>query len=569
MTDRWRPRRVLPLAVVLAGSLVLASCSLPLPSLPTPSAPSPTSSTRTTAPTVSTTAPTTTTASPTNDAFPLPQPAKLYTDLTSPDRTTWPLLSEMPLVPGMVDPPGPTVDAYLNQTIAWGLCTSPIAGELGAPYECASVLVPLDWHHPESEAITLHMKRKPATKQPSLGDLFINPGGPGGVAQSYVDAFATAGLEQYTIVGVDPRGSGESTPVVCGSTAQTQAYFDLDASPDTQAERDALVQGTTDFAHQCWLGSGALLKHISTIEAVYDFELIRRLLGDDTFNYLGVSYGTFIGAVYAELYPEHAGRMVLDAAVNITDNQSVAQTAGFEVALHEYAKWCATDQTCQNLGTSEDAVIAKIRSFLDGLDAKPIAVGSRPLTQTLAVAGIALYMYLGTDGYSNLTGAILYAAVQGDGQYLLRAADYLNGREDDGTYGSLALSFPAIACLDAADKGVDDAWRQWDADAAASPFFGHYMGPNLTCPLWSAQPAPQIDFTGAGDPPLVVIGGTGDNATPYQYAQWMADKFPSAVLVTREGVGHGSYDSGNACIDSAVVDFLAKGVVPKDGLTCS
>jgi len=472
-------------------------------------------------------------------------------------------------VPGMVAPPGGDVTAYLKQTVTWGPCTSPIAGESGAPYECASVVVPMDWHRPDGQAITLHMKRKPATKQPSLGDLFINPGGPGGVAQSYVDSFATTGLEQYTIVGVDPRGSGESTPVVCGTTEQTQAYFDLDASPDTQAERDALLQGTKDFAHQCWLGSGPLLDHISTIEAVYDFELIRRLLGDATFNYLGVSYGTYIGAVYAELYPAHVGRLVLDAAVNITDNESVSQSAGFELALHKYAQWCAENTSCKQLGMTETEVVAAIKAFLDGLDSKPLAVGSRMLTQTLAISGIALYLYLGTSVYSAVTAALLFAMTQGNGEYLLQAADYLNGREDDGTYGSLALSFPAIACLDGADRGIDDAWHQWDVDAAASPIFGYYMGPNLTCAVWGVPPAPQIDFTGAGDPPIVVIGGTGDNATPYQYAQWMAEQFPSAVLVTRDGVGHGSYDSGNACIDSAVRDYLAGGIVPQDGLTCS
>ncbi|MCL1841079.1 MAG: alpha/beta fold hydrolase [Propionibacteriaceae bacterium] len=563
MPHTLRPS-VLALACLLTASLALSGCSVlaKVPLTPTASV-----SSSAVTPPVSVTSPS---GTGTSD-FPLPTPTKLYTDFPSPDRQIGPVPDVK--VPGEVAAPGNGIAGYLAQKVTWTDCPSTGQGTdnegKSLPTQCASVLAPLDWHNPDAQAITLKMKRLPATKTPALGDLFINPGGPGGSAQDYVTQFDTKGLEQYNIVGVDPRGSGESTPVKCGTADQTLAYYDLDWSPETQAERDALLAGVKTFAQQCRQGSGALLDHISTIEAVYDFEMIRRLLGDSSFNYLGTSYGTFIGAVYAQLYPEHAGHMVLDAAVNITDNESVSQSAGFELALHKFAQWCAADSECKGyLGSSESEVINAIVDILVKLDGNPIKVGDRVLTQSQAINGIALYMYLGTQGYHSLEYSLAYVLRQGNGQYLLAAADALEGRQDDGTYGSLALSFPAIACLDAGDKGIQDAWNQWTKDEQASPIFGKYMGPGLICTVWTTKPAPQIDFTGAGAPPLVVIGGTGDNATPYQYAQWMAQQLPSAVLVTRNGVGHGSYGEGNTCIDNAVTGFLVQGTVPAKGLTC-
>ncbi|MCL2316849.1 MAG: alpha/beta hydrolase, partial [Actinomycetia bacterium] len=551
-----------PVALVAAGlaaSLLLSGCVRPAPRPGPSTTPTPHPFTTHTTPSASSS---TTTSRPGADAFPLPTPKNVYTEATSPDRSAG-VGATTAKVPGMVVAPGGGLNSYLTQKVDWADC--PGTSDAGAPLptQCASILAPLDWTKPDAQAITLSMKMLPATKQPALGDLFINPGGPGGSAKDYVDAFDTTGLEQYRIIGLDPRGSGDSTPVVCGTPEETDAYFDLDASPDDQAERDALLAATRAFAAECAANSGELLAHISTIEAVYDMEMVRRLLGDSVLNYVGVSYGTFIGAVYTELYPQHVGHMVLDAAVNITDNQTIPQSAGFEVSFREYATWCAGTSSCaRSFGTSADEVVTALKAWLGRLDASPLAVGSRELTESLAVTGIAMFLYLGADVYSQLTAALQWAVARGDGQYLLRAADALNGRNDKGTYDSLAYAFPAIMCLDSADKGIADAWTQWATDSAAYPFFGTLMGPGLVCPVWSVKPAPQIDFSGAGAPPIVVIGGTGDNATPYQYAQWMADKLTSAVLVTRNGVGHGSYGQGNACVDSAVRDFLVADVVP-------
>jgi pimeloyl-ACP methyl ester carboxylesterase len=463
-------------------------------------------------------------------------------------------------LPGFANPPAGTGYArYFNQRVEWKPC--------GSDYECATVLAPLDWYAPDGQAITLAMKRLVASETPKLGSLFINSGGPGASVQDYVAAFKNIGLNQFDIVGLDPRGSGESTGVVCGTTAQTDAFYALDASPDDEAERIALVEGSRVFAKECRDGSGALLDHISTIETVYDFDMVRQLLGDEKFNYFGISYGTYIGSVYAELYPHNVGHLVLDAAVNITDRPGVSQADGFELALNKWIEWYTINSSAHQLGTTVAQVRTTLTDWVMGLDTNPIQVGDRVLTQSLAVTGLALYFYFGTDYYMTLTDIIEYTIQTRNGAYLLSAADALNGRED-GYWDQMGLSFPAIACLDGGDDGVAQTWKDWEEIAARAPFFGNFMGANTTCVVWSAKPAAQIDFSGAGAPPIVVIGGTGDNATPYQYAEWMAAELESGVLITREGVGHGSFNAGSSCIDKLVVRYLTQDVTPANGTVC-
>jgi len=498
----------------------------------------------------------------------MPVPQSTYDDMTSPDRdTSGPVPQVKPA--GFADPPpGAGYDRYLNQTVKWGSCTQQKAGQ-----QCAKILAPLDWTAPDGQAITLAMKRKTATASqladPDSPDLFINPGGPGGSAQDYVGYFDTTGLTGYNIIGLDPRGSGESTPVTCGTTAQLDDYFNLDSSPDTDEEKQELIDGTRDFANQCRQRSGALLDHISTIETVYDFDMVRQLLGDQKFNWMGTSYGTYIGAVYLELYPQNAGRMILDAAVSITDGgdddsaDGVSQADGFELALNKFAAWEAR----QGHASSAASFLSKLTKFIEDLDSNPIKVGNRTLTQTLFVTGLATFMYSGTSAYSTLDAALTQAMQNREGTMMLMMADQMNGRTNSG-YDSMATAFPAISCKDWADPGIDAMFTYWQQEAKSAPIFGKYFGPGLVCSVWTAAPAAQIEFQGYDDPPFLVIGGTGDNATPYQYAVAMADQMPAAILVTRDGVGHGSYSAGSSCIDKIVRNFLAKGTVPKDGIVC-
>ncbi|HQY99529.1 MAG TPA: alpha/beta hydrolase [Propionicimonas sp.] len=464
-----------------------------------------------------------------------------------------------PKVDGMVAGlAGDGLSGYLTQQIEWNPCDES---------ECAQILAPLDYATPAEAAVTLSLKRKPATKGPRLGTLFINPGGPGASGVDLVDGFASEGLEQYDILGWDPRGTGGSTAVQCFDDEQADAFNSLDGSPDDEAERAALLEAVFEFGKECWQNSGSLLEHITTIETVRDLDLMRQLVGDAKLSFLGYSYGTAIGATYAELFGHNTGRLVLDAAVNITDNDDVIQAMGFDLALGNFASWCAEDACA--LGSSKDEVLDGITDLLDDLDSAPLKVGERKLTQTMAATGIAAMLYGGKSAWSTLAASI-QAAKKGRGEALLWGADYLNSRGEDGSYDPMFFAFPAISCADdSTEQGVLDADRLWAEDQKKAPIFGKYFGPQYICALWPVRPARQLDLRGASAQPLLVIGGTGDNATPYQQAVDMAGQLESAVLVTYQGEGHGTFGGKSECVDRIVVAYLVKGTMPADGVRCS
>ncbi|HEX2855990.1 MAG TPA: alpha/beta hydrolase [Propionibacteriaceae bacterium] len=478
---------------------------------------------------------------------------RMFPGLTSPDRTPF---SSSARPPGFTNPPpGSGMQRFLDQRLVWHPCGG---------FDCATVAVPLDWDRPDGQAITLALTRGRATAR-RVGTLFINPGGPGASGTDFVGWFPRADFPAFDVVGWDPRGSGRSTPVRCGTPAQTDAYFAVDASPDTSGEWRALRSAQQAFARQCRQASGVLLDHISTIDTARDLDYLRYLVGDARLTYLGISYGTFIGAVYAELYPSRVGRMVLDSAVNSTDDQSVIQPMGFDLALRAFASWCA-GQAC-GLGSTGGAVVGSVTGLFDRLDAAPLAVGARTLTQTLAVGGVASFLYAGTNGYAALARALL-AARAGSGGALLGAADQLDGRRADGSYDPLTYAFPAIGCRDAGDDGWARDSARWASDARLAPVFGRYFGPPVSCDVWSARPADQLDVRAQGAPPIVVLGTTGDPATPYQQSVGMAHQLASGVLVTWKGAGHSAFMLGNDCVRGTVLRYLNQGVVPRSGTTC-
>lgn len=475
---------------------------------------------------------------------------------TSPDRLKQPVPDVKP--EGFVDPPaGSGMERYLKQRVDWRTCGT---------NECAKIAVPLDYARPDGQAITLSLQRQPATKSPRLGTLFINPGGPGEPGTDMVAGFASAGLEGFDILGWDTRGSGQSTPVVCFGDKDADAYYDIDSSPDDEAEMKAMIAATKKLTMSCLEHSGPLLAHISTQDTARDLDLMRQLVGDPQLNYLGYSYGTYIGAVYAQLFPKKVGRLVLDSAVNITDDTSVIQAMGFDQALSHFAAWCAK-QKC-SLGKTEAEVVSRIVAFLNELDANPIPVGAPKLTQSIGALGVGLFLYSNEQAWPTLLQALQDAMQDRNGAVLLRAGDLLTGRNDDGTYMGRFYSFPAILCADVNDDGVEAAKRDWLTDQTKAPVFGKFFGPGLVCPLWAAAPAPKLHITAPGAKPILVVGATGDSATPYQQAVWMAKQLESGVLLTLKGEGHGQYGGKSKCIDQAVVKYLTTGTPPANGTTC-
>lgn len=452
---------------------------------------------------------------------------------------------------------GTELAPYWDQTVDWEPCGEEL---------CARIMAPLDWDEPGTAAVEIAMRKVPSA-DPTLGPLFVNPGGPGFGGQSFATTLGVDAWQGYDIVGWDPRGTGESTAVECGTTQQTDEVFELDGSPDNATERAALEEGWAEFARQCRESSGTLLDHITTIETVRDLDLLRHLLGAEKLNYVGVSYGTYVGAVYAELFPERAGRLVLDSAVDITDDEdSASQSEGFELALRNYAQWCADSDKC-TLGNSTDEVVDGIADFLAGLDSEPIDVGDRVLTQGLATTGVALFLYSDEEAYPALT-YVVNEAMQGEGSYLLQASDDLNGRAEN-SWETVAFAFPATRCVDSADEGIDASYEWWEKNREKSPVFGTNMGVDFVCETWTAAPGPQLKLTAKGAPSILVVGTTGDSATPYEHAVSMAKQLESSVLLTFDGAGHGAVTSGNECIADAVTTYLEDGAAPEDGATCS
>lgn len=468
----------------------------------------------------------------------------------------------LPVVPPLAPTASSTPAAlarYYDQRIDWASCGG---------FDCASVEVPLDYARPDGATLRLAVKRVRATRQPRAGTLFVNPGGPGGSGVELVTYFDRSGLERLDVVGWDPRGVGGSSPVRCLDGADADAYLDLDASPDTPAERQALRDGARGFAQSCLARTGAdLLARISTVDTARDLDVLRAAVGDATLTYLGYSYGTAIGATYAELFPDRAGRLVLDAPIDVTESRAVAQTVGFDRALGNFAAWCAGESSC-GLGGSADAVVAGLRADLDRLDATPLKVRGRRLTQSLATAGLAAYLYAGKDAWPLLARAVR-SLRQGDGSALLAMADEINSRDASGRYGGLFSAFPAIGCADAARVTHDEADRDWAADIAQAPFFASYLGPDYVCVDWSVPPTRLASVRGRGAPPILVVGATGDPATPYEWAVATSKALESAVLLTFDGEGHGTYGGKSACADAAVQAYLLDGTLPAPGTRCT
>jgi pimeloyl-ACP methyl ester carboxylesterase len=449
------------------------------------------------------------------------------------------------------------MDRYRNQKLDWQPC--------GKGLTCALIRAPLDYARPDGTALTLALTRRPATES-RRGTLFINPGGPGASGTSYVRYFDATGLGAYDIVGWDPRGVGASTPVVCMGPADLDRYYALDSSPDNTSEQRIRVAAIQAFGQSCLKRSGELLRHISTVETVHDLELLRHLVGDSKINYFGSSYGTRIGSLYAELYPSWVGRMVLDGSVDISGKETITQTEGFERALSNFASWCAAE-SCR-LGDSRAEVLERVKSYLDQLDQRPVKVGSRMLTQQQGVDAVQRAMYWGRRGWEQLRDYLVAAIFDDDARGMLALGDRSNFRRDDGNYDQINYSFPAIRCLDSQDDSVREAEKRYNQVSKAAPVLGRLGGADLTCALWpvaSAPPQPKID--GDGAPPILVIGTTGDPATPYEYAVDMAHRLKSGVLVTNRGDGHLAFGSSE-CVNRLVIDYLARDQVPPDNTRC-
>ena len=465
--------------------------------------------------------------------------------------------------------PSPSISA--GPTVARAAWT-----DCGGGNQCATIMVPEDYANPGGRRIGLSVIRVPATNPAKrIGSLIVNPGGPGGSGVEFVQddskIFPASVRSQFDIVGFDPRGVNLSTPVRCQDNLD--GHVALDGSPDNKAELKILVDEARSFAEACATRNGDLLAHLSTDDVARDLDLIRTAIGDAKINYFGFSYGTLIGAIYAEMFPDHIRSMVLDGAIDPSldlEGFRSGQARAFETALRKFLADCAKDKQCYfyeggHTRRSFDALMASIeRHPLPAIRAKD----RRKLTTGLAWQAVAGVMY--NDAAWSALALGLALAKLGDGSVMLLLTDPQNGRNKNGSYSNLIDAYTANTCLDfPASRDVATYTALAARLKPTAPDFAGLLAYNdLSCAFWSV-PAVRTPATvsAKGAPPIVVVGTTGDPATPYPWAVSVAKQLSSGVLVTRRGQGHTAF-AFSACVQRAVTSYLLDLKAPRDGLTC-
>jgi pimeloyl-ACP methyl ester carboxylesterase len=466
------------------------------------------------------------------------------------------------------------LEPFYTQTLEWEDCEDDM--------QCTTASAPLDWSDPSRDSIDLALVRSPAEDGAPLGSVLVNPGGPGGsgydfVADSLEYAVSPTLRSKFDVVGFDPRGVNRSSAVLCHTDTKQLDAFIYDIVPG-EIGSDAWITAASDangaYGQQCVANTGDLLGYVDTVSAARDLDLLRAVLGDEKLNYLGFSYGTLLGATYAELYPENTGRLVLDGALDPTSSNfdvSITQAKGFESALRAFLADCANAEDCPFSGTADDSML-KIRALLDRLDASPIrAPDGRELGSNSMTSAIVLPLYREADW--PYLRQLFDTVMKGDATLAFTLADSYNGRDPvDGSYLDNSLEARlAINCLDYAAQGDVAVMRQQAADlAAAAPVLGKQLSyGDVGCLQWPVKASterPVIDAAGSAD--ILVVGTTNDPATPYSWAQALAEQLENGHLVTYEGEGHTAYNKSNACVDDTVDDFFVSGTVPATDPLC-
>ncbi|HET7902381.1 MAG TPA: alpha/beta hydrolase [Candidatus Nanopelagicales bacterium] len=467
----------------------------------------------------------------------------------------------------------PALAPYYAQKLSWSSC--------GGSFQCAAMTVPLDYAQPTGETIKISVLRLRSSGGGShLGSLVTNPGGPGGSGVDFARAarsiFPEQMLAAYDVVGFDPRGVQRSDPVTCLTDAQYDDFIALDGSPDTPAEVTALEGAAKQFAQGCEQRSAKILAHVSTADSARDMDVLRAALGDKKLNYVGFSYGTLLGATYADLFPKNVGRMVLDGAVDpALGNVELqhGQAKGFELALKRFVENCDQQSDCPLPGGTQ-AGLDRIAKLFADTDATPLPTDDpkRPLTQALAQGAVLSYLYFPAYGDWDALRQGLAAAFDGDGTVLLQMLDERNERSSNGKYANnLPFAYYAVSALADPDRPTTAQTAtlaaQWEKE---TPILGSLFA--WANDIWQYWPVAANDkphaLTAKGAPPILVVGTTYDPATPYPWAQAMAKELSTGVLLTRVGDGHTGYGKGSACTDNAVDRFMLQGTAPAAGTVC-
>ena len=487
------------------------------------------------------------------------------------------------------------LESFYSQTIDWKDCSDGTAS-----FQCGTVTVPLDYDHPDGRTITIALKKLPASDgNAEHGSLFLNPGGPGGSGVAMMQVMAPMLTEEtrgaYDIIGFDPRGVGQSTPITCWTNDEIEQYLanpSDDAGPTNPLKgitstnnpaQDKIDRGTANAA-RCAQHSQVpeLLDHVGTRNVARDLDVLRATNNNTKLNYLGISYGTYIGAIYADLFPGHVGRVILDSAMDPSKRSSdeirVEQVAFQEGVLRRYVEHCQAHSGCPLTGSTDEAV-TQLAAFVDGLDKNPLTAPDSDATVNTQEAIEIIYRHvLGQPDWEALTAMLTPAMTNHDGTLMVKAkqnspdlSPEMTAEEVVSRANSMVLA-NAVICNDNPDAGgtASDWDAQADAEKKSYPFFGGTSNAEEAyCYGWGhrAQTPPQ-ETHAKGSDPILAVGITGDAQTLYSWTQSLAGQLDNGHLLTVEGYGHGAFNK-NTCATTAITGFLVNGTTPAEGTTCA
>ena len=484
------------------------------------------------------------------------------------------------------------LESFYHQDLTWTDCTDDATG---TAFQCATVTVPLDYDNPQGQTITVALKKLPSTSSSPRGSVFLNPGGPGGsgisVIESQAELYKSGDLSEvlanYDVIGFDPRGVGQSTPITCWTPEDVQAILagqaEVPFSPLTPGSAaDIVTQGSREAA-ACEEHTEVpeILDHADTRSVARDMDVMRALVGDKDLNYLGYSYGTYLGAVYTELFPDNIGRVVLDSAMDPTmarQDPMEGDAAAGEQSLRTYIE-SQQGQAGFPLSGTTDAAVAQLATFLDGLDADPLTVSGSgtPLNRAKAVDAISKLVTTSPDKWPLLTEGLTQAMNAHDGSALKANADAVSGNSAPPTTEKQVVEqlqglkvFSANRCLDFPDAGNESSW-----DAALASYHHDYPVFHSLLPQYDAfchgwghtSRTEAVDVDVEATNPMLVIGILHDPQTPYPWSKALVSKIRNSHLLSVDMYGHGATGS-NVCTSAKVSDYLVNGTLPSDGEIC-
>jgi pimeloyl-ACP methyl ester carboxylesterase len=476
----------------------------------------------------------------------------------------------------IVDPSFSALAEYEQQKLDWSECYD--------YFECAELRVPIDYADLSIGTFRLSVLRALALDQERRrGSIVVNPGGPGGSGVDYAYSaeyiFSPDITARFDIVGFDPRGVAESEPIYCFSDDELDENLSADPKPDNATELAETLEEAKRYAKKC-LENTDYLEHFTTIATARDMDILRAALGEKKLNYVGKSYGTYLGTLYAELFPKNVGRFVLDGAVdpNISmKEQTLSQAIGFEGATDAFIKDCLSRNDCPFTGTLAQARTT-ITATLQKAATTPLPQkdprknDDRMITESLILVGIASSLYDDVDGWPKLRQAFTESAA-GFGDTFLQLADEYSGRNPDGTFRSNDFDSGAVIdCLDWLDPRTTEQFTL-DAKefAAKAPIFGPYIAySGLHCQFFPQPTTQRVanTTTTITTAPIIVIGTLRDPATPYPWSVSLSKIFKGSSLISLDGDGHTGHGRGSACVDNAVDAYLLSGTLPPADLIC-